>query len=157
MPQIWQTNGRSLRCTSASCWRKWALRVNACPHFRHGNGRDWKIMSMTSGAWFNIRIIFPGIGIPIINPDSYGANMGPTWVLSAPDGPHIGPMNLAIREVKTYFHNGNPYTGKTSLYWGGPQDMIVTGVHGRKWHQTHKSNLCITLLMWYTNLTSVFD
>ena len=25
--------------------------------------------------------------------------MGPTWVLSAPDGPHFGPMNLAIREV----------------------------------------------------------
>ena len=25
------------------------------------------------------------------------ANMGPTRVLSAPDGPHIGPMNLAIR------------------------------------------------------------
>ena len=25
--------------------------------------------------------------------------MGPTWVLSAPDGPHDGPMNLAIREV----------------------------------------------------------
>ena len=23
--------------------------------------------------------------------------MGPTWVLSAPDGPHIDPMNLAIR------------------------------------------------------------
>ena len=34
------------------------------------------------------------------NPDSkiHGANMGPTWVLSAPDGPHDGPMNLAIRE-----------------------------------------------------------
>ena len=31
-------------------------------------------------------------------PDSkvYGANMGPTWVLSAPGGPHVGPMNLAI-------------------------------------------------------------
>ena len=27
----------------------------------------------------------------------HGANMGPTWVLSAPDGPHIGPVNLAIR------------------------------------------------------------
>ena len=27
----------------------------------------------------------------------YGANMGPTWVLSAPDGPHVGFMNLAIR------------------------------------------------------------
>ena len=32
-------------------------------------------------------------------PDSkvHGANMGPTWVLSAPDGPHVGPMNLTIR------------------------------------------------------------
>ena len=24
--------------------------------------------------------------------------MGPTWDLSAPDGPHVGPMNLAIRD-----------------------------------------------------------
>ena len=23
--------------------------------------------------------------------------MGPTWVLSTPEGPHVGPMNLAIR------------------------------------------------------------
>ena len=30
-------------------------------------------------------------------PDSkvHGANMGPALVLSAPDGPHVGPMNLA--------------------------------------------------------------
>ena len=26
----------------------------------------------------------------------HAANMGPTWVLSAPDGPHVSPMNLAI-------------------------------------------------------------
>ena len=34
-------------------------------------------------------------------PDSkvHRANMGPTWVLLAPDGPHVGPMNLAIRET----------------------------------------------------------
>ena len=39
-----------------------------------------------------------------------GANMGPTWVLSAPDGPHVGPMNLAIRDnlhVKVKYANGN--------------------------------------------------
>ena len=31
-------------------------------------------------------------------PDSkvHGANMGPTWVLSAPGGSHVSPMNLAI-------------------------------------------------------------
>ena len=35
----------------------------------------------------------------VIYPDSkvHGANMGPTWVLSAPDVPHVGPTNLAIR------------------------------------------------------------
>ena len=27
----------------------------------------------------------------------HGANMRPAWVLSAPDGPHGAPMNLAIR------------------------------------------------------------
>ena len=29
----------------------------------------------------------------------HGANMGPTWVPSAPNGPHVGSMNLAIREM----------------------------------------------------------
>ena len=31
-------------------------------------------------------------------PDSkvHGANMGPTWFLSAPGGPHVGPMHLTI-------------------------------------------------------------
>ena len=41
-------------------------------------------------------------------PDSkvHGANMGPTWVLSAPDGPHDGPMNLAIRvQIQCRFQN----------------------------------------------------
>ena len=32
----------------------------------------------------------------------HGANMEPTWVLSAPGGPHVGPMNLAIREAITW-------------------------------------------------------
>ena len=35
----------------------------------------------------------------------HGANMGPAWVMSAPDGPHVGPMNLAIRDTPTQkFH-----------------------------------------------------
>ena len=46
--------------------------------------------------------VFIGLYIDIKcdNPDSkvHGDNMGPTWVLSAPDGPHGGPMNLAIRD-----------------------------------------------------------
>ena len=39
-------------------------------------------------------------------PDSkvHGVNMGPTWVLSAPDGPHVGHMNLVIRDVTRHVH-----------------------------------------------------
>ena len=35
----------------------------------------------------------------LCTPDTkvHGANMGLTWILSAPDAPHVGPMNLAIR------------------------------------------------------------
>ena len=43
-------------------------------------------------------IIYSCNEVPI-DPDSkvHRANVGPTWVLPAPDGPHVGPMNLAIR------------------------------------------------------------
>ena len=46
-------------------------------------------LSLTKISWIGMRTI----------PDSKfrGANMGPTWVLSAPDGPHVGPMHLTIR------------------------------------------------------------
>ena len=36
-----------------------------------------------------------------MNPESkvHVAHMGPTWVLLAPGRPHVGPMNLAMRET----------------------------------------------------------
>ena len=50
-------------------------------------------------------------------PDSkvHEANMGPTWVLSAPDGLHVGPMNLAIRLHPTVRNVMLCYTGRE---WG---------------------------------------
>ena len=41
------------------------------------------------------------LGMCKLYPDSkvLGATMGPTWVMSAPDGSHVGPMNLAIRDT----------------------------------------------------------
>ena len=50
-------------------------------------------------------------------PDSkvHGANMGPTWVLSAPDGPHVGLMNLAIRVIMQAYGSQN-YRRCTKLH-----------------------------------------
>ena len=45
--------------------------------------------------WLSVRLQY-------LYPDGkvHGAKMGPTWVLSAPDGSHVDPMNLiAIRVV----------------------------------------------------------
>ena len=44
----------------------------------------------------------------------HGDIMGPTWVLSAPGGPHIGPMNLAIRVAITWA--GVDLKGTSVLY-----------------------------------------
>ena len=54
-------------------------------------------------------------------PDSKvdGANMEHTWVLSAPDGPHVGPMNLAIRvpQMAALFATKNTYTIPSVAYF----------------------------------------
>ena len=44
---------------------------------------------------------------PYVLPDSkvHEANMGPTWVLSAPDGPYVGPMNLAMRVILAMYRD----------------------------------------------------
>ena len=55
-------------------------------------------------------------------PDSqvHGANMAPVWVLSAPDGPHVGPMNLAIRGGFPKCLGSNIYLGRHVLHSQAP-------------------------------------
>ena len=69
------------------------------------------------------------------DPDSkdHGANIGPTWVLSAPGGPNVGPMNLAFR-------GGNHTISATPLpvdqhwQWGKLNAHITFGKYfGRLW------------------------
>ena len=62
------------------------------------------------------------VAVDLIIPESkvHGAKMGPTWVLSAPDGPHVGPMNLAIRVYVTKIYKNNfqlLISGDIHLYW----------------------------------------
>ena len=54
--------------------------------------------------------------------------MGRTWALPAPDGPHIGPMNLVIREVPAFKNMRYPDSlRKLSL----PTLEEAKGRHGR--------------------------
>ena len=50
----------------------------------------------------SIYLTFSVHPILVCIPDSKvdGANMGPTWVLSAPDGSYVGHMNLAIWDMR---------------------------------------------------------
>ena len=48
--------------------------------------------------------------------------MGSNWVLSAPDGPHVGPVNLAIREAD------HPNLTMTSSYGNAFQVSIELGL-----------------------------
>ena len=57
--------------------------------------------------------------------------MGPTWVLSAPDGPHVGPLNLAFREV--------------CIWQLSPHLPVVTSVQYAKWFKG--SNLYFDMLV----------
>ena len=59
----------------------------------------WAIHAINTGATSIQRATTTSI------PDSkvHGANMGPTWVLSAPDGPHFGSVDLAIGDILTYW------------------------------------------------------
>ena len=69
-------------------------------------------------------------------PDSkvYGANMGPTWVLSAPDGPHVGPMNFAIRDTYQCRPRGFP---QSAVHW----EFVHCPLCGRIYTCTHASVL----------------
>ena len=73
-------------------------------------------------------------------PDSkvHGANIGPTWVLSAPDGPHVVPTNLAIR---------------VSYVMTSPLLCVVPGTE-----MTFRGYgiTCVVILILYTALTYAF-
>ena len=63
-------------------------------------------------TYWRVRDLLMPASKPESNPDSevHESSMGPTWVLSAPDGPHVGPINLAIGEaVRDRCHNNSAW------------------------------------------------
>ena len=97
------------------------IHINSLSYWRHLSTYDW--ISTASGAWRHQAInlssnavcwlikILCGIHLRAISqvlvnlirniPGNkvHEAYMGPTWGRQDPGGPHVGPMNLAIRDV----------------------------------------------------------
>ena len=74
---------------------------NPTPALMYNIMREWGIRNALSSTYWkqNSNAVCNLIMESIPDSKLHGANMGPTWVLSAPDGPHVGPINLAIWDV----------------------------------------------------------
>ena len=82
-------------------------------------------------------------------PDSkvHGANMGPNWVLSAPDGPRVGPMNLAIREAHLTLIM--PLMSEWVIKFNGLSRTAVTEVHVLNEHEVFDQYGSFSKIMSY--------
>ena len=55
-------------------------------------------------------VLMRGVGFPrpawlmVKNSEVHEANMGPTWVLSGPGGPHVGPMSTDAKNFRQVFY-----------------------------------------------------
>ena len=126
MKQQWQTlqqcmgwNNNGKRDNNA-----WDETTMANSITMHGMKQQWQVRHQCMGwnnngnhdnhVWGKISDLFPkfncshwnlricGIELLLSNPSSkvHGANMGPIWGWQGPSWPHVGPINLANREVR---------------------------------------------------------
>ena len=98
----------------------------------------WKTVEHTSLSRYRENM-------PSTIPDSkvHGANTGPTWVLSAPDGPHVGPMNLAIRDNEFYVSQFTVWIKIATTLRTIHSDLF-------SWRKTRKLNdFQLYIVQWY--------
>ena len=97
-----------IRIINIICWNKWIdLLFHTIQRYIFGFVQECCYSSPNTLA-----LLQPCVKPLICNPDSQvpGANMGSTWVLSAPDGPHVGPRNLVIRDLThSNLNDGCPF------------------------------------------------
>ena len=73
----------------------------------------------------------------------HGAIMGPTWLMSAPDGPHVGPTNLDIRDYFTGTGGDRRYPNRK---WNNPKE------HGQNRNKAQQNSVymwCDVLCLYF--------
>ena len=86
----------------------------------------------------------------------HGTNMRPTWVLSAPDGPHVGPVNLAIRKptfsiISSIRHASRFWVHSFDQFWGARSPSSQFGCFGGLRHSFLISHHCDVVMTWCTH------
>ena len=111
------------------------------------------IPHVTKATHYIVICMFYGTVIP--DSKVHGTNMGPTWILSAPGGPHVGPMNFAIRVMiggldntgsQLLTHEIRTMDGKFDIYNSFPDSKdhgAYLGPTGPRWAHVGHMNFAI--------------
>ena len=142
----WQENNM----LSNSVWRRWIT-------FR---GRPNSQAAAFIRRWW-VCLCYPDSNI-------HEANMGPTWVLSDPDGPHVDPMTLSVRVILQWCHrlviqmssmrisqcdeSGYSTIYSTCIYIHG----LVQEIHNSSALAMELHLFCTNLLICWLLMTAVF-
>ena len=76
--------------------------------------------------------------------------MGPTWVLSAPDGPHVGPMNLPIRDI-IWDESLCIYENAITFYPSFTHEHVL--FRCVLWREVHQPDVVVPVDNWYNTVT----
>ena len=72
------------------------------------------VQYLSTWYWYFTAFQIKAVGIPDSN--VHGAKMGPSWVLSSTSEPHVGPINIAIREF-SFWREGFSTCYSSLLLW----------------------------------------
>ena len=96
--KFWDTLVKHVPLQVRGCFCIWWQNFKPLPKIVRYNA-CW-IYRMCEVAVISVFILRSEIRLLENTPDSkpHRVNMRPTWILSAPAGPHVGPMNLALED-----------------------------------------------------------
>ena len=108
---------------------------------------SWKIFLKT---WYGQYTCFGMYAWSMTDSKVYGGNIGPTWNLSAPDGPHVGSMNLAIKHTTESFAKLFTYcmTFQLPIQW--QRNLWVKRTVTKTQQNTSNCKLCVIFIGYTT-------
>ena len=126
---------------------------NPTPKLIYNIIREWDIKNALSSTYWkqNSNAVCNLIMESIPDSKVHGANMGPTWGQQASDGPHVGPMNLAIRDVyRSAMQKNISLVKKKKFLW-----LIFLPAVAHNCLQHNNINIHTIISSWHANINHI--